>query len=499
MTTRRRFLQGLGLGMAAPLLYPLVRQVVAEDSATTPRRFVFFVEGNGVEPNTLLSDAARAALESNTGAQLAGERYLFKRYKHQDVQEIQSPGLDTAIALDGLRGRDGELDLRPESVALLGLSSKITGGGHETNFGALSSSFAPKIPTHATIDHHLSLLPRVRQRTIFDVVRLSVGGRGVVAYDTCSRGPGEVAPMIIDPATAFDKLFGWMAAGNRAKTFAQKRRLLDLARLDADRAVRAFQGANTEYEKLQRYLAGINTLIQQHDELSARKELCDSRGGCDFAPLEPGADGALYSSTCPIEQMSAQTDLAISALVGQLTNVVVLGMGTGGRWGGTYASLRDMFPRRELTGRHDVCHTSTDPAMLAILHEVNRQNVNMVARIARALAAEEEPGSPGDSMLDHTVIVFMSDNGEKHHSEASEWPVLLIGGKKMGLVTGGRTLVYPRIGEDKNRRMSDLYTTLDNLSGGVLDLDPMQGQARTTFGAEGDSRLIKGPLPELMV
>ena len=31
-------------------------------------------------------------------------------------------------------------------------------------------------------------------------------------------------------------------------------------------------------------------------------------------------------------------------------------------------------------------------------------------------------------MLDHTVIVFLSDNGATHHSNAEHWPLLLLGG-----------------------------------------------------------------------
>ena len=501
-TTRRRFLKGMGLGLSAPLLYPLIKELYAKEGGITPKRFVFLVEGNGIEPSSFLSPKMRQHLESNTGATgLDTERMSYRRYKHDTVQIVEQADLSEAICLSPLAGHSaqGEADLQPYATLVMGLSSKITGGGHHTNFGALSSTFAPRSPVSATIDHHLSTLKAVRQQTIFEAVRLTSGssGRGKVAYDTCAKGRGEIAPMIIDPVSAFNKLFGWLASGEGARSFEHRSDLLALAQKDADRAIKAFSGSSSEGQKLQRYLQGINELVDQQTMLAARRVACDTGDAvCDFRPLEPGDEGALYTHSCPLKRMEAHTDLAISALRGGLTNVVVLGASTGSRWAHEYPSLEHMFPE-DLVDRHNVCHSSGDPAMLAIMHEVTRQYVGMAAKIARALLAEEEPSSPGDSMLDHTVIVVMSDNGESHHSRASEWPVLLIGGKKMSLKTGNRGVIYPKVDEDNNRVVTDLFVTLDNLAGGVLDTDPVN-HPEWSFGQDDPKdRQIKAALDEL--
>ena len=93
-------------------------------------------------------------------------------------------------------------------------------------------------------------------------------------------------------------------------------------------------------------------------------------------------------------------------------------------------------------------------------------------------------------MLDNTVIVFIGDNGEQHHGTASEFPVVLIGGKNLGLATGGRTIVYPGVdsGGSGHRQVSNLWNTLGHLAGEPLDM----------FGAEGPYRVAPGPLAELM-
>ena len=90
-------------------------------------------------------------------------------------------------------------------------------------------------------------------------------------------------------------------------------------------------------------------------------------------------------------------------------------------------------------------------------------------------------------MLDHTAIVFMSDNGEQHHSTASDWPMLLLGGNAMGLQTGGRTIIYPGIGRPGHRQVSNVYNTVGYAAGEALD----------TFGDERTTRVAEGPLTEL--
>jgi hypothetical protein len=55
-------------------------------------------------------------------------------------------------------------------------------------------------------------------------------------------------------------------------------------------------------------------------------------------------------------------------------------------------------------------------------------------------------------MLDHPAIVFMSDNGEQHHSTGTEWPALLIGGNALGLKTDGRRVIFPADGAANDRQ-----------------------------------------------
>ena len=91
-------------------------------------------------------------------------------------------------------------------------------------------------------------------------------------------------------------------------------------------------------------------------------------------------------------------------------------------------------------------------------------------------------------MLDHTVIVFLSDNGSTHHSTAEHWPLLLIGGRALGLRTEGRTIVSPKFGRAGNVRLSQVYNTLGHAAG--FDLND--------WGGEPDKERYSGPVDALL-
>jgi hypothetical protein len=107
--------------------------------------------------------------------------------------------------------------------------------------------------------------------------------------------------------------------------------------------------------------------------------------------------------------------------------------------------------------------------------------------MARTLADTPEESGEG-SMLDHTLIVYVGDNGEQHHSSAREFPVLLIGGGALGMNAGGRTVVYPGLDDPEHRQLSNLWNTVGYLAGYEVD----------DFGSEGPSRVQQGPLHELL-
>lgn len=462
--SRRSWLRNVGLGAGAALVAPFLHRVALADHGPVTR-FLFLVEGNGFEPVTMLGDASRAAIDPTLASPIGAQRWWARGYRHEAMVVVDGD-LPTAPALGPLTG------FHDRAAVLFGLSSKITGGGHSAFHGALASArTVAKAPGGPTIDAWLSAQPSVRGQTPFDAVRLGVGGNTGRALDfgTCAYGAGDAAPLILQPDAAFKALFGYVSDDPRA--FRRRGAQLDFAVADVRAALDAFSGNSRERAKLEAYLASIESLQQRRARLL---DIADEVRG--VAPSAPDVQNISH-----LGRLELQLQLAAASLLGGLTNVAVVGSGTGSDFGITYPEiLRGV-------GRHDLHHGSAgNPAYRDAIHAATRRQVGMLADVARTLDAVPE----GDgTALDHTVIVYVGDNGEQHHSQATEFPVLLLGGGKVGLRTGGRTLVFPgQAAGGAHRQLSNLWNTLGHVA----------GQDLNRFGAEGPTRIAAGPLGELL-
>ena len=478
---RRGFLRAMGLSAGAPLLMPFFHDMLrAQEMGTKPRRFVIFVEGNGIESRAIMPQAVKDAIEA-AGGNL--QRYAYRGYKHDKPLIKKDISIGDAISTGALKGGNGEVSLEDKSALILGLSSKVVGGGHATQTGALSASKHRKVgPAGPTIDAAIARSAQIKGHAPFDAVRLGVQGRGAsVVYDICAFDKNKPAPLIIDPRSAFNVLFGSVSTGMGRKVFVEKNELLDFTRQDVKRALEAMPGNSPERAKLESYIESVEALAQRQHTIEAMSDALHA-----VKPSEP-EETSIYDSSDPFDILRAQTDLATAALKGGLTNVVVIAMGASGAHGFMdYPGLNTQYLGRQMAS-HDVRHGAEhgNEGCIDVLHGITREYLTHVARMARSLEATTEVGADG-TMLDHTAILYMSNNGEKHHSNADEWPMIMIGGQGMGFQTDGRAVIYPGVGQDDNRRVSNLFHTFGHCVG--LDLD--------AFGEESVDKRPLGPLSD---
>lgn len=473
---RRDWLRAIGVGGAgATLLGPLLSRF-ARAGETPPCRFVFVVEGNGYEPITVLADEARASLDASMSEPLGDARWWYRRYAHESPMVVEGSSFDTAPAMAAVAADPA---VAAQTAVVLGLSSRIAGGGHSAFHGALSSARTiAGVPGGQTIDAYLASLAQVRGATPYDAVRLGVSqSQGEpLDFGTCAFDRGRAAPLILQPTAAYAALFGSVGSAEGRASFMKRRSLLDFASRDVDATLGAFPGNSAERAKLETYLASIEELTARHERVVGLAPQLEAA-----QPPAP-ADNPLYGTDDPLDRFRAQLQLATAAFKGELTRVAVVGCGTGGAFSLLYPTVNASV------ARHDMQHGSaSDAGLRANVHEVARLQLEAIAAMASELAATPETGADG-SMLDHTLIVYLGDNGEQHHSTASEFPIVLIGGRALGLSTGGRTLVYPGLSSDNHRQLSNLWNTLGHLAG--MDLNE--------FGSEGPSRRAPGPLGELL-
>ncbi len=99
---------------------------------------------------------------------------------------------------------------------------------------------------------------------------------------------------------------------------------------------------------------------------------------------------------------------------------------------------------------------------------IRKFQLDQIGRVAAKLRAVPE----GDgTMLDNTLILYLSDAAEKHHGSCLEWPFILLGGLGVvsGSTRGGRYLQYPGYGKQGHRTIGNLYNTLMHLAGKPQD------------------------------
>ena len=481
--SRRKLLTSTGL-LAGTALFTGATSAVRERGRgqaqdDCPRRFVIFLEGNGTQPACMMDPLTRQTLEGIAGKAIASNR----DYGHDQPVLVPQAPLSEARALSALAGDANQISLVERAALVLGLSSTNLGGGHSCNHGALGATKAVGGPGGPTIDAVLAGIPAVRGATPFDVIRLGIGaGSSPLNYSSCAFAADKPAPILLDPAAAFSTLFGSVSLGAAGADFAARGQRLEFALEDVERELQSLGGASSRAQaKLETYRTSLMEMIARDEQLLGMHDALLA-----VKPIEPGElDPDPYTSASPLERLSVEVDLVIAALLAGLSNVVVVSLGSGGYyWSQEYPSLLPFYPGGQMLGGHDLRH-GEGPTYDEVLHELSSRYVAQMARVARALAAVPEAGG---TMLDNTLLLYMPDNGEKHHSNAEEFASLLIGGNNMGFASDGRSVTFPKAGHDNNRQISNVFNSM--LYGA--------GQPTDDFGhVDVASRIAEGPLSEI--
>ena len=120
--------------------------------------------------------------------------------------------------------------------------------------------------------------------------------------------------------------------------------------------------------------------------------------------------------------------------------------------------------------------------------EIEKLHVKQIANMAQKF--DSIPEGTG-TMLDNTMIVYMSCSSGDHHCGGYDWPFVLLGGMGKKL-KAGRYIEYPKYGDKGHRTVGSLYLSLMHAAG---------MRTPDTFG-QLDSSLkhldLTGPLRELM-
>jgi hypothetical protein len=456
---RRQVLKGLSLGAGGLLLSPILFNLKAHANGTVarPARFVFVVESNGVRPEQLAPEGI--------------ER------KPRPQSEFNGPKtfVDVPLTDKKLPFSLEPLEAFKERLTIVqGLSGRICGGGHSNNFGALgcfpTAGESTKI-VGETVDGALAkVIP-----SIFPHLGLGMSKRleTAVLYNISAIGPDQGLPTLCKPSQAYAALFGSVADGAAREQFAAKNNLLDFLKDDVKRV--EAQLAGPEREQLDAYLGTFETLRNRQSRLNEIEHTLREKG-----PVTNDK----YTSEVETDRLDAQFDIGAAALICGLTNVLTLSSAAG---------IRDFDVTFHGLGLHVDKHSighggSYEGKTWADLYDIiRRYHMELIAGLIRKLEAVPEGNG---TMMDNTIIVYLSDGAESHHSRCWEWPMVVIGNVNNKLRTG-RYIDYPGYGYHGHRTTANMYVTLLQLA----------GSDRSSFGVP-DPALQHldqyGPLEELL-
>ena len=436
------------------LLSPMIQRVMANaEGKQRPPRFVFVLQSNGF-------DAVQACPES----------IPFQKYA--DREKFESIDLAQHKLPMGLAALE---PLKSKTTIVQGLSGRCTGGGHSTWGGSLGQyriSGANLSPQNITIDYQLGqaipgILPWIG-------VGMASGARDALMNIT-ARAAHKTMPIILNPEKAYNSFFSVAAGGEREKNFHLKRNLLDYMVGDVKKTRKAL-GALAG-EELDAYLAAYDQLAARQYQLLANKEVLKKSA--------PKLDDR-FTSTVATKRLEAQFELAGSALIGGLSNVATLTCAA------TEINAQPYLGIGVDISNHGFGHmggNKRDAKGVPYYEKTRGWLFSLIAKLAQRL--EKTPEGDGN-MLDNTIIVYMSDAPDTHHSTGYEWPLAIVGNLKGKMNLGGRYINFPGYGKPGHHTVGALYTTFLNCV----------GQRQQTFGRldpDLDEKAMQtGPLAQLM-
>ncbi len=463
MINRREWLAGLAAGSA--LMSPLARSLMAQAAGAVappvPQRFVFVLFENGLREYEV----------QPVGLPLGTEQLRVRSLEALKLPELVidpfAPFQDRMTLIQGLRGAH----LNPN---------------HGAGYGALSG--LPQAPADKRRVRAESIDAALAQIApgLFPIVVLGINGGATetsTAYGISAWDQGKPIPIQCRPELAYETLFG--SAGTDQNDFVSRKNLLDFVAGDL-KHMQAGLGSSGR-EQLEYHLDALESLSKRWGQLGTLKE--DGK----LAEHAPRPLAALPQSMP--EVIAAQFDIATGALAAGLTNVVTITSGLGGL-SPNYKGFSNM-------GQHSAGHGNPDPELGVRGSEIVRRAHRFMAERTATLMKHLQSIPEGEgTMLDNTLVVFMSDSAERQHSHGTQWPVVLMGSLGGRLKTG-QIVSYPMeaktveswgetreagTGLPTNPTLNRLYCTLLHAA----------GAPRENFNLPTSSLDQNGPLVELL-
>lgn len=467
-------MEGLSLGGASLAMAPFLRSLQAHaagDESALPKRFVFVVKSSGIDKHNLVPEG----LENHF---LAGKGHIG--------DGIPKPGGAIHASLKNHKLPEKLSPLAPfkdRLTILQSLSGETFRGNHTTGYGMFSCHNSERVAIAPSVDcilgQHLSSGP-------YPMYGLATSDR-ILEAGTWKPADGYCYPNVSaykkgmpvafqgSPLKAHADLFGAGVASPKelASKLALNGSMMDFLKDDARRIEQQLSGDDKErFALYTESFDAVRNIELKKAEYSAQAK--------KHAPTLSD----YYKSQVPSERIASHFEIGTAALITGMTNVVSL-------------HLDNLAVIYKELGIQKYVHAlgHNDPGLsgegwdgVRCRMEVEKSHFAHIAKMAKKLDSIPEGNG---SMLDNTLIVYVSCSGGAHHDGQLDWPFVLVGGMA-GKLKMGQYIEYPKYKDEGHRTIGNLYLSLMQAAG---------MNAPDTFGQlDGSLRYLNltGPLKELM-
>ncbi|MDA7633177.1 DUF1552 domain-containing protein [bacterium] len=439
MLNRRKMLQGMAAGVGAAFAHSLDpgRLMASTASRSTPKRVVFFMQNQGFDPRTCIPDGM------NSNGSLANAKLP------EPISALE-PYKERLHIINGLHG----LHTSPSHSAFFGAL-----GGYRGSDGVP--------PSAPTIDYELS---KVLPQTLLPHLCIGMDSlenmksKPTIATLSAS-GAGQPIFMHSNPNHLYQMLYGGISSGDIRLQFEALSNVLN--QIEKLAATKGGSLPTADRQRYGQYVQGFKNVNGLRDRLDTVAD--------HLRQFAPKVDERYTNPEFETDWHDTILDLGISALKSGITNTLTIGSGRGeifGSWKGLGVEKQG----------HNLGHIEQPDNPIWI--KIRQYNSRMLVRLMEGL--ESVPEGSG-TMMDHTLIVYTSNNADKQHTNGANWPVMLLGNLDGAFKTGCFTQL------DGKRPINALYTTLLRAAGQNGDRFNMTDQMAKKFDS------ITGPLKELLV
>lgn len=412
--SRRTLLRSAGACLSLPLLDAMV-PLRAAAQAATPKRFVSLFYPCGTDPSAWnpKPGVLNAGTLSPCLQDLAG-------FSAEGIWPASSALWSEITAVTGIDHSGVCVDIHMPSLAL---------SAHKGTVNTYT-------PGAATLDQYLA--DQLKPTTRFRNLALSATGNADIGQGTISfRAAGQAESIIRSPKQLFDMLFKSTGASVDDRASKREASLLDGVREDAKR-LSARVGVS-DRQRLDQYLQAISEL---------EKQVGGGASTC-APPADPGNKSGNWHVTT-----KQFVDLMVLAMACDLTRVGTIQYSDS--WGVHYGDY-NIGTGLEALGTwsdHFISHKlgDTDRAKdLDALAPAEAQRIAnarvvltsrfKVRRFAYLVEAMKNVKTPTGTLLDESMLLYVSENGDGDSHARTNMPVLLAG--HVGGFKTGRVLAAP--------------------------------------------------------